>query len=134
MSERKALYEKAKKSKVGDDITCPVCKTRFRKVQWQQAFCCKKCKETYWNAKGDRHRDPNYHSKYNLSHPERLERVADFGFTAAERERSEALRALATDPGFREYVNEPPIGEDAESFGVTVDLYTQYRTYYGLDD
>ena len=133
MSERKQLYDKSKKAKVGDEIICPVCKTTFTKRQWQQSFCCPDCKNTYWNAKGDRHKNPNYYSKYNMKHPERLERILGMGATRSEKERNEALYALATDEGFREYVNEPPMGDEAESFSATVDLYTMYRNYYGMD-
>ena len=74
-SERKKRYETNKKAKVGTEITCAVCGTKFIKKQWQQAFCCSDCKNAYWNAKKDRHRDPNYYHNYNIRHPERLERI-----------------------------------------------------------
>ena len=68
-----------------------------------------------------------------MKHPERLERILGMGATRSEKERNEALYALATDKGFREYVNDPPMGDEAESFSATVDLYTMYRNYYGMD-
>jgi hypothetical protein len=64
--------------KTGETIKCPICGDVFIKKQYAQAFCSKECKGYYWNAaKPDRHKDKNYHHKYNQSHPERLDR----GFT-----------------------------------------------------
>lgn len=76
--ERKQTYKLNKTLKVGDELTCPICKTKFIKKQWQQAFCCGTCKDKFWNDKPDRHKDPNYHHFYNMKHPERLERVDIF--------------------------------------------------------
>jgi len=76
--ERKKTYKLNKTLKVGDELTCPICKTKFIKKQWQQAFCCGTCKDKFWNDKPDRHKDPNYHHNYNMKHPERLERVGIF--------------------------------------------------------
>ena len=45
------------------------------KKQYSQAFCCTQCKDSFWNKRGDRHKDPNYYSKYNQEHPERLNRI-----------------------------------------------------------
>ncbi len=78
-SKRQQAYEKNKVAKVGENITCPVCKNVFKKVQWQQAFCCGKCKDDFWNNKSDRHKKGYYH-KYNKEHPERLERGYTKGY------------------------------------------------------
>ena len=47
--ERKKTYKLNKTLKVGDELTCPICKTKFIKKQWQQAFCCGTCKDKLWN-------------------------------------------------------------------------------------
>lgn len=73
-SKRQLQYESNKAAKVGETIVCPICGTSFTKKQWQQAFCCTQCKDTYWNAKGDRHTS-DYYQEYNKKHPERLERI-----------------------------------------------------------
>lgn len=78
MSGERKNYKLNKTLKVGDELTCPICKTKFIKKQWQQAFCCGTCKDKFWNDKSDRHKDPNYHHNYNMKHPERLERVGIF--------------------------------------------------------
>lgn len=65
--ERKKTYKLNKTLKVGDELTCPICKTKFIKKQWQQAFCCGTCKDKFWNDKPDRHKDPNYHHFYNVT-------------------------------------------------------------------
>jgi len=48
-----SAYAVAKDGKVGDEITCPSCKTKFTKTNYQQAFCKSKggtiCKDFYWN-------------------------------------------------------------------------------------
>lgn len=72
---RKQQCTKNKDAKIGDTIVCPVCKTKFIKKHYQQTFCCSDCKNKYWNDKGDRHKDPEYHNKYNRKYPERLERI-----------------------------------------------------------
>lgn len=69
-----ALYKKAKASKVGEVIKCACCGKEFVKKQYQQAFCCGRCKDRFWNGMGDRHK-PNYYRKYNMLHPERLQRI-----------------------------------------------------------
>lgn len=74
-SNRQKQYESNKGSAVGTTIICPVCGTSFYKRTYQQAFCCSDCKNKFWNAKGDRHKDKDYQKKYNMAHPERLERV-----------------------------------------------------------
>lgn len=55
----KTSYEKNKAAKVGEMITCPVCGEQFKKKQYAQAFCSRKCKDDYWNNLGDRHTKHN---------------------------------------------------------------------------
>lgn len=43
------VYNKNKASKVGEEIVCPSCKNILIKKSYQQAFCCTKCKDRYWN-------------------------------------------------------------------------------------
>ena len=64
------LYFYNKEAAVGDSITCPVCNTTFTKKQYSQAFCCKDCKDKFWNKRGDRHKE-GYYREYNEKHPER---------------------------------------------------------------
>ncbi len=49
----KRAYTLAKEGKVGDEIICPSCKTKFKKGTYQQVFCKSKdktiCKDFYWN-------------------------------------------------------------------------------------
>lgn len=72
------LYLQNKEAKTGETIKCPICGEVFVKKQYSQAFCCKECKNAYWNiSKPDRHKDKNYQCNYNKEHPERLDR----GFT-----------------------------------------------------
>jgi uncharacterized Zn finger protein (UPF0148 family) len=73
-----ARYEENKAAKVGMELICPVCGSRFTKKQWAQAFCCTKCKDTFWNNKGDRHRE-GYYEDYDLSHPSRLRNRIIYG-------------------------------------------------------
>lgn len=47
--KKKGLYRSNKEAKVGEIIECPVCHTRFKKIQWAQAFCCGHCKDMFWN-------------------------------------------------------------------------------------
>lgn len=57
MGKKKGLYKTNKEAKVGDIIECPVCHTKFRKIQWSQAFCCTQHKDKFWNMRcKDRHR------------------------------------------------------------------------------
>lgn len=65
-------YEVNKSASVGEDIICPSCGTHFIKKSYQQAFCSTYCKDKYWNQK---RKDNGYFRKYNIEHPERLERV-----------------------------------------------------------
>ena len=54
MSQLKKLYNTAKSAKVGEEVTCPGCKTKFVKTSYQQAFCKTQggivCKDKYWNT------------------------------------------------------------------------------------
>lgn len=53
-----------KSAKVGDEIRCPVCGHTFSKRQYSQAFCCGKCKDTYWNENNGSRRVVNL-SEFN---------------------------------------------------------------------
>lgn len=70
-------YEVNKSASVGEDIICPLCRTHFIKKSYQQVFCSTKCKDRYWNQK---RKDNGYFRKYNIEHPERLERVGIMGY------------------------------------------------------
>lgn len=130
--KRKEQYKHNKSAKVGETIVCPICGKHFVKKQWQQAFCCDNCKNKYWNAKGDRHRDKNYYSNYNQKHPERYERLIGLGTTRAEREYNTALYHLATDKDFKEWVNETALNADGSwdehnAPSDLADLWEQYE-------
>lgn len=58
--KRKGLYKLNKESKVGETIECPICHTKFTKRQYSQAFCSTRCKDRFWNSKGDRHLYADY--------------------------------------------------------------------------
>lgn len=73
-------YENAKAAKVGETIECAYCGERFVKRQWQQAFCCPRCKQAYWDRKGDRHKSPSYYAEYDNKHPERIIRAKEEGY------------------------------------------------------
>ena len=79
MSKKNKTYYINKEAAVGDTITCPVCCITFIKKQYSQAFCCKECKDKFWNKKGDRH-SKGYYSDYNMKHPERLDRGYTKGY------------------------------------------------------
>jgi hypothetical protein len=53
MSKLKALYNKSKSAKVGEECVCPSCYRPFIKSSYQQAFCKNMgktiCKDYYWN-------------------------------------------------------------------------------------
>ena len=57
---KKGLYRSNKEAKVGDQIECPICHTKFTKIQYSQAFCSPHCKDVFWNARGDRHSYSSY--------------------------------------------------------------------------
>ena len=75
ISKRQQRYIDNKKAKCGAEISCAVCGKIFIKKQYSQAFCCIRCKDAYWNAKGDRHSDSDYYRRYNHSQPNAKERV-----------------------------------------------------------
>ena len=132
-NKRKLQYEANKDAKVGEEITCPICSQKFIKRQYSQAFCCSKCKDGYWNAKGDRHR-AGYYKKYDNKHPERKLRRALFSMeihNAYDAEEIEARMALVNDPDFRRYVNDDCDICDIPS--CNVDLATMYENYLGID-
>lgn len=130
---RTIAYETNKSAKVGTEIVCPICKTKFVKRQWAQAFCCGTCKDAYWNAKKDRHR-AGYYTDYDNARPERRLRRALYSMdvvSASDSDEMTARIAYETDEGFRRYVND---GDDiCDIPSVSVDLYTQYENYYGID-
>lgn len=132
-SKRKLQYEANKSAKVGEEIICPICSTKFIKRQYSQAFCCSKCKETYWNAKGDRH-SVGYYEKYDNKHPERKSRRALYSMevhNAYDEEELEARMALVTDEEFRQYVY-----DDFDICDIprcNIDLATMYKNYLGID-
>ena len=70
--QRNKKYNDNKAAKVGQEIVCPVCGKHFIKRSYQQAFCCGLCKDKYHNQ---RRKDNGYFRRYNIEHPERLERV-----------------------------------------------------------
>lgn len=127
-TKRQLQYETNKVSKVGETITCPICGEQFEKKTYQQAFCCTKCKDVYWNNKKDRHKK-GYYTEYNKKHPERYEGLIGLGFTKREQEENYALYKYATDKGFRGYVNQSPVDDEAESMVCQVDLSTELENY-----
>ena len=77
-SKRQQQYEINKAAKTSEIIICPICGTSFKKKQYSQAFCCSKCKDKYWNDKGDRH-DPDYYEEYDNARPDRKMRRKLYG-------------------------------------------------------
>lgn len=129
-SKRRITYETNKKAKVGDEIICPICGAKFVKRQYQQAFCDGKCKDAFWNAKGDRH-SVGYYDKYDNKHPERKLRRALYSMTvinARDDAEMEARIALATDKEFRKYIEDDFDGGD-DMPRCNVDLSTMYENY-----
>lgn len=132
-SKRKTAYEANKKAKVGADITCPICGTKFVKRQYSQAFCCGRCKDAFWNTKGDRH-SVGYYERYDDKHPERKLRKALYSMpivTASDDAEIEARIALATDPDFKRYVED--VDDISDIPCCNVDLATQYANYLGYE-
>lgn len=131
-SKRRITYETNKNAKVGDEIICPICGAKFVKRQYSQAFCNGKCKDAFWNAKGDRH-STDYYEKYDNKHPERKLRRALYSMdviNARDAEELAARMALVNDPDFRRYVN-----DDCDVCDIpncNVDLATQYENYLGI--
>ena len=64
MTNRQQLYECNKAALLHTKIECPVCGNVFEKIQYSQAFCSRKCKDAFWNDKGDRHA-PGYYEQRN---------------------------------------------------------------------
>lgn len=132
-NKRKLQYEANKSAKVGTEITCPICGTKFIKRQYAQAFCDGKCKDAFWNAKRDRH-SVGYYEKYDNKHPERKLRKALYSIdviNARDEAELEARIALVNDPDFRRYVNDTDDLCDIPP--CNVDLATQYANYLGID-
>ena len=132
-SKRKLQYEANKSAKVGTEITCPICGTKFVKRQYAQAFCDTKCKDAFWNAKRDRHR-VGYYEEYDNKHPERKLRKALYSIdviNARDEAEMEARMTLVNDPDFRRYVNDTDDLCDIPP--CNVDLATQYENYLGID-
>ncbi len=133
ISKRKERYNTNKTSKVGDSCICPVCGKEFTKTHYAQAFCCGKCKNDYWNAKGDRHR-AGYYEEYDNARPERKLRRALYSMSiinARDEEEMEARMALVSDEDFRRYVN-----DDCDVCDIPnccVDLSTKYNNYLCRD-
>jgi hypothetical protein len=133
ISKRKERYNTNKASKVGDACSCPVCGKEFTKTHYAQAFCCGKCKNAYWNAKGDRHR-AGYYEEYDNARPERKLRRALYSMdilNSRDSDELEARMALATDEDFRRYVN-----DDCDVCDIpncSVDLATVYNNYLCRD-
>lgn len=50
----KERYALNKSAKIGSELTCPSCQTKFTKGSYQQSFCKSKpktkCKDKYWNT------------------------------------------------------------------------------------
>lgn len=53
VEEDAELYKINKDTKVGTEIKCagPLCTKKFIKKSYQQAFCCTKCKDQFWNRR-----------------------------------------------------------------------------------
>ena len=131
-TKRTIQYEANKAAKVGETIVCPICHEQFRKKSYQQAFCSTKCKDDFWNNKKDRHKK-GYYIRYNQKHPERYEGLIGLGLTNREKEENYALYKYATDKEFRDYVNQTPIGHEAESLMCQVDLATELDNFYNIN-
>ena len=74
ITKRKEIYLTNKEKKVGDACICPICKSKFIKKHYAQAFCCNECKVKFHNDRQIGKRN-DYFRKYNMKHPERYERV-----------------------------------------------------------
>ncbi len=79
---KKGLYQTNKEAKVHEIIECPVCHTKFEKIQWMQAFCCSQCKDKFHNMRcKDRHRyyEPEDDNPYDSFSDEAMDLgIADF--------------------------------------------------------
>ena len=135
---RRKLYDENKVAKVGSELICPVCGNRFVKKQYSQAFCSGKCKDKFWNDKGDRH-SAGYQERYNGEHPERLHYVADaiakkmgLGYSDADMEEREAIEEYLRNPDFKAYVNNDNDGSWDEH-QANVSLATMLHNFRGDD-
>lgn len=128
-SKRKIAYETNKKAKVGSEITCPICGAKFIKRQYSQAFCCTKCKDSYWNAKKDRH-SVGYYENYDNKNPERKLRKALYSMNIrnnSDEAEINARMALINDDDFKRYVNDSD--DICDIPNCNVDLATMYENY-----
>lgn len=64
ITSRQKRYFTNKGAKTGEIIVCPTCHAQFKKVQYSQVFCCRQCKDKFWNDKGDRHTEEYYIKEY----------------------------------------------------------------------
>lgn len=73
MKKLSKSYTTAKQAKVGSAIKCGYCSNVFIKRYYQQVFCCRSCKDAFWNERGDRHvLGKEYYNKYNNQHQQRM--------------------------------------------------------------
>lgn len=49
IADMEQFLQNAKNAKVGQVVICPNCADKFRKRTYNQCFCCKGCKDNYWN-------------------------------------------------------------------------------------
>ncbi|MGB0849476.1 MAG: hypothetical protein ACPGSM_22255 [Thiolinea sp.] len=49
IADMELFLQNAKNAKVGEVVICPNCAEEFRKRTYNQCFCCKGCKDNYWN-------------------------------------------------------------------------------------
>ncbi|MGB0849133.1 MAG: hypothetical protein ACPGSM_20535, partial [Thiolinea sp.] len=49
IADMEQFLQNAKNAKVGEVVICPNCADEFRKRTYNQCFCCKGCKDNYWN-------------------------------------------------------------------------------------
>ena len=140
MAKNGKAYQQNKAAKVGESISCAYCGKTFIKKQYSQAFCCGKCKDRYWNRKGDRHH-PDYYWNYNEEHPERIEFLRDRyiaklipGRTKDDEAEREAYREYMTNPKFREYVNDGIDMADGswDAHNCSTSLATELNNFLGL--
>jgi len=140
MSKNGKAYERNKAAKVGETIKCACCGKEFVKKQYSQAFCCGKCKDRYWNRKGDRHHG-DYYRNYNEEHPERLDFLRERylrrnipGLSRAAEEEREALREYWNNPEFRDYVNDAEHDGMWDAHECYVSLSVQLENFEGLGE
>ena len=115
MKKNAKRYDINKQAKVGEEIICPVCGSHFVKRSYQQAFCCILCKDKYNNQ---RRKDNGYFKRYNLAHPERLERAGistEFDADICLGDDDEGLAQITLDPECRE-------DEELERFSLGWDI------------